>query len=402
MNVVQFSDSYLPVLDGVSQVVHQYVCNINQRHGRCWVVAPSAAEPFEDGPETIRCWSVPSRLIRKPYRLSIPTTDHKCRQALLALPVDIVHAHSPFGCGIEALRYARSQDVPLVATFHSKYRDDFRAAIKSEKIVELATQQVVWFYRQADEVWSVSESTADTLRSYGFQGEIRVMPNGSDMVMPKDAAAIRQAMRRTLALRDEDEVLLFVGQHIWQKNLRLILEGTALMRCAGRPIKLVLAGSGGDEEAIRELAAALGLSDCTRFMGLVREREALRGLYLAADLLTFPSLYDNAPLVVSEAASLGLPSLMIRGSNAAQRITDGKNGFLCENTPQSFTDAATRVLTGADLRRSVGEGARATLPIAWAGIVRDVVARYQGAIDHYASQPPGPRTLFRDILKRHE
>lgn len=42
------------------------------------------------------------------------------------------------------------------------------------------------------------------------------------------------------------------------------------------------------------------------------EREILKRYYVAADLFLFPSLYDNAPLVIREAAALGTPSVLIR------------------------------------------------------------------------------------------
>ncbi len=53
-----------------------------------------------------------------------------------------------------------------------------------------------------------------------------------------------------------------------------------------------------------------------------------------------PSLYDNAPMVVREAAALNTPSLLIRGSSAAEVVQDGENGLLAENTTE---DVAARL-----------------------------------------------------------
>ena len=58
----------------------------------------------------------------------------------------------------------------------------------------------------------------------------------------------------------------------------------------------------------------------------------------AADLFLFPSMYDNAPLVVREAAMMGTPSVILKGSTASEVIVDGVNGFLADQTPDSYAD----------------------------------------------------------------
>ena len=66
------------------------------------------------------------------------------------------------------------------------------------------------------------------------------------------------------------------------------------------------------------------------FVGRISDREVLQGLYLSADLLFFPSVYDNSPLVVREAASMGVPSLLTVGSNAAEAVRKDISGFTAE------------------------------------------------------------------------
>ena len=97
---------------------------------------------------------------------------------------DIIHAHSPFGAGREAARLARKLDVPLVATFHSKFYDDFKEATGSDRMARLGVKYVIRFFHSADYVWSVNAATAQTLRDYGYQGEITVVPNGTDVGVP--------------------------------------------------------------------------------------------------------------------------------------------------------------------------------------------------------------------------
>ena len=71
-------------------------------------------------------------------------------------------------------------------------------------------------------------------------------------------------------------------------------------------------------------------------MGAVHDRERLRAFYGACDLFVFPSSFDTNGLVVSEAAACYVPSVVLRGSCAAEEIHDGQNGFLCNENPASL------------------------------------------------------------------
>ena len=111
-----------------------------------------------------------------------------------------------------------------------------------------------------------------------------------------------------------------MGQQIWYKTQRLILDSCRLLCDRGEDWFLVMAGSGKDEKEIEQYAASLNLADRVLFTGLIRDRDLLRGVYLNADLLFFPSTFVNAPLVLREAAVLGVPTLATAGSNAAGAI----------------------------------------------------------------------------------
>ena len=72
------------------------------------------------------------------------------------------------------------------------------------------------------------------------------------------------------------------------------------------------------------------------FTGPVYDRDALRAWNTRADLFLFPSTFDTNGLVVREAAACGLASVLIEGSCAAEGITDGRNGFIIEETPEAL------------------------------------------------------------------
>ena len=295
----------------------------------------------------------------------------------------MVHAHTPFLAGRAARRIARRRRIPLVATFHSKYYEDFYRVTHSRTLSLWALKYVVSFYNTCDEVWAVNDKTADVLRQYGYRGPVITMPNGTDPQSVSD-----ETYRRVLArwsLRDGVSTLLFVGQMDFKKNPHLILRACALLRDQGEDFQLVMAGAGQDLERLKALAASLNLQDRVLFTGFVGDREEILSLYRRADLLVFPSVYDNAPMVVREAAAMGTPALLVRGSCSAEGVTHGDNGFLCEADPASIASGIMEALPRA---ARAGARARDTIPIPWALLMEQVLERYRRLIARHAERSP--------------
>lgn len=378
MIIGEFSESYPPHIDGVGMVVRSYCEELSKAGHTSYYIAPrNAGREYENAaPETfpvIKYASLP--IPNEAYSVGLPTFDLTFQNDLNRIPFDIVHAHTPFVSAIEATRIARERHIPLVATLHSKYYDDILMKTHSEVIASAVVQRVVQFFNKCDEVWTVNEATADVLRGYGYRGEIVIMPNGTNLWYPTQEDALKA--ERFFGL-GRGPVFLFVGQQNFKKNTDSILKAAAIYKRSGDGFHIVFAGQGPDAERMRELSETLGISDNTVFTGHITDREILKGLYARADLFVFPSLYDNAPMVVREAAAAGTPSLLIRGSCAAEGVVDGENGFLCENTPEDIAEGMRRALKTA---QAVGERARETIPIPWNGIAREVTDRYAVLIE---------------------
>ncbi|MBQ6383416.1 MAG: glycosyltransferase [Clostridia bacterium] len=374
MHIGQFTDTFLPIVDGVGRVALAYSETLSRMGHQVTVVAPMYDTGYQGG--------FPFQLVEfvgrglpgmKQYKIGEAVLDAHYRQRIRMIPLDIVHAHSPFMAGSEALRLAHLRKLPLVATFHSKYYDDFLKATKSESIAKAGVKLVVNFYNRCDEVWAVGKSTADVLREYGFEGEIQVMPNGATLrtASPKDVAEVTR--RWNLG---DDPLILFVGQMDWKKNILTILEACARLRAQGQRFRLILAGQGVDMMNITAKIQELGLEDQAQTVGHITDSTLLDGLYERASLFAFPSMYDAAPMVVREAAVMGTPSVMVRGSTAAEIIRDGENGYLCENQPADLARVIREALADPEKLKETGKKARETIPVPWDKVMEKAVERY--------------------------
>ena len=119
---------------------------------------------------------------------------------------------------------------------------------------------------------------------------------------------------------------------------------------------------------------------------MILDRELLKRYYAAADLFLFPSLYDNAPLVVREAAAMHTPSLLLKDSTAAEIITDGYNGFLCAHTREAFAKRIRSLLDDPETRARVGRNAANTIARSWESVADEVIDRYSQLIARYAAK----------------
>ena len=376
MRIIQFSDSFIPIMDGVGNVVYRYAVNFGKKGHESYVVAPQTNTGYRGNYpfEMIDYVGVPLWKMNS-YTVGTPKMDSHFKKRLQMIDADIVHVHSPFMAGQAGMSYAKKRKVPVIGTFHSKYYDDFLQVTGIELLAEAGVKIVVDFYEKCDEVWAVSESSAQTLKDYGYEGSVRVMPNGTDTkeILPEKVIEIKEK----LGIGTES-ILLFVGQMNWKKNIETTLRAFAMLN---GDLKLVLAGRGPHEAEIKALAEKLGISDRVIMPGHITDPDLLNALYSSAQLFLFPSIYDNGPLVVREAAAAGTPSVVVRGSSAAECVKDGVNGLLCENDPANLAMVVQKALLDEKELEAMGKRAKMTIPIPWSSIAEDVLWEYKRVIE---------------------
>lgn len=373
-----FNDCFPPIMDGVSLTTQNYAYWLNKKAGNVCVVTPKSPGAVDDEEYPVYRYSSLPIPMRKPYRLGFPRIDWPFHERIRKLSFELVHAHCPFSSGVLALQLAREQHIPVVATFHSKYRADFERALPSRLLVDYLIRKVIRFYEAADEVWIPQAAVEETLREYGYKGRVEVVDNGNDFAGEQSMDNIREKARRALGIGSGEPVFLFVGQHIREKNPAFLLD--ALARLDDIPFRMYFIGSGYAAAELRQKTTLLGLDSKVTFVGIIVERDMLKRYYAAADLFLFPSLYDNAPLVVREAAALHTPSILIRDSTASEIISDSVNGFLSADSVEAYAARLREVLQTPALVKQVGEEASRTIARSWQNVAEEVYDRYASLI----------------------
>ena len=381
LTVGQFNESFPPIMDGVANVVQNYAYWMNEKYGDCVVVTPKHPDAAdEDYPFEVKRYISMKVPLRSEYRIGVPKMDAPFWKDLKKVPFDIVHAHSPFSSGGACKAIAKKTGVPFVATFHSKFRDDFKAALKSDVLVEGVLARIAAFYESADEVWVVNDASTETLREYGYRGEVYIMENGCDIDVQYRSAESDAVVNEAFGLEADTPLFMYIGQHVWQKNLKMVIESLKLLKERDTMFHMLFVGDGSKRGDMEKMVADYGLVNHVTFAGKIFDRELVAKIYLRSSAMLFPSMYDTSSLVPREAAACGCPTVFVRGASTSQGITD-EDGFLIENTAECLADTAQFIAKHPDKASKIGEMARKTVYRSWEDAVAVAHERYMYLIE---------------------
>lgn len=374
-----FNDSFPPIIDGVTQTVLHYAQELQQKGEDICVVTPYNPVKTEVPYDVIRYFSLPIRS-RYPYRYGYPKLDPFIWRKLTDNQFKIIHSHSPFAAGRLGVYAKRKQGIPLIGTFHSKYKSDLKHSFKLLPFcVPIIMKRILNFYNACDEVWIPQAAVEETVREYGYEGKVTVVENGNDFADTPWSDVEKMKYGRE-DHSDNALNLLFVGQHIWEKGIGIIIDALNLLKDK-MPFNMTFIGEGYAKQDLVAKIKELGLEDKVNIMGVTNDRELLRKKYAEANIFLFPSRYDNAPLVVREAAAMGTPSIIPKNSTASEVIRHRENGFLTEDNAEAY--AAEILRLNADRREleECGIKARNTLVRSWKDVMDEVYERYNVLIE---------------------
>lgn len=150
---------------------------------------------------------------------------------------------------------------------------------------------------------------------------------------------------------------------------------------------LLLAGQGPDEEALKQLATDLAISDRVRFLGAI---EDVPGVLAASDVFVLNSRFEGLPLSVLEAQAAGLPVIATAVGGVPEVVADDC-GRLVPLDDEAALVAALRELVGDRATRArLGAAARAR---AHAYDLSDMARAYEAV--YAAARPVRPRLRLR-------
>lgn len=377
-----FVDVFYPMTDGVTIVVDNYAKRLAKDNNVIVFCPRYIGKEFDDSVfnyQVVRCRSLKVPFID--YSLPIPKMDNNFQIVLKKYDLDIVHIHSPFTIGEAGIKYAKKNNIPVIGTMHSQYKQDFMRAVHNEKLASALTKKIIRVYNKCDECWAVNSEVARIFHEdYGYKILPKVMNNATEM-MPVDSLKAREIINKEYHLNNE-KVFIFVGRINALKNIYFIVEALKIVR-EKKPnlsFKMFFIGTGQDEDNLAKLIKKYNLEDYIKMIGKITDRKMLANFYARSDLFLFPSLYDASSIVQIEAASQKLPVIFIEGAATTATVTNNVNGFISLNNISEYANMIIKVMEDDKLRKMVSNNAFRDLYKNWDDTINDVKKCYKNLI----------------------
>ncbi|GAB4581312.1 MAG: glycosyltransferase family 4 protein [Anaerolineales bacterium] len=349
MHIAYFTNFYHPVINGVVRSVSAFRQALTALGHNVFVFAQHAPD-YEDTEPFIFRYPAIQLPIQAKIPAAIPISPFVDR-LLPSLKLDVIHTHHPFLLGQTAANKAEELGLPLIFTFHTRYRQYVHYfPLPQETVQEFLRDAVdIWmgeFMQKCHHLVVPSESIKLQMKEeYGIERGVTVIPTGIDLrpYEQADGQAIRAARGW-----GNDQVIISVGRLAPEKNWKTLLEAIAQLVLSRPAVRLALIGDGPSLEELKNLAQELGIAQNVEFVGIVPFQDIPRYLK-AADLFAFASTSETQGLVTIEALAAGLPVVAVDATGTRDVIRNGQDGLLTDNTPESLARAIARLLENKTL-----------------------------------------------------
>jgi glycosyltransferase involved in cell wall biosynthesis len=376
MKIAYFTDTFTPELNGVTNTLAKLRTYLDRKDIPYAFFAPdygrkSGTDPVLHNKEVHRFRGITPALSPESC-LAFPQY-RKIFDLCGAFKPDLVHVVTELGIGYKGMQYARSQNLPLVMSYHTDYCKYLRF-FHLDFLKPLLEKYLAWFYRSAHKILAPSKHTLEEL----FQKQYRnlgIWSRGID-VKKFNPLFRSQKWREGFGINDKF-VFLYVGRLSPEKGLDMLL--SAIKRIEGRfPQKAAFVFTGGGPYA--DLIRQKNLSNV--ILTGFKTGPELSEIYASCDCFAFPSgteTFGNAPL---EAMASGLPVAGIASGGVTDFLFHKKNALLCADGDQKkFTENLITIMEDKTLRRDLAEnGRKLAQSRAWDRIFDNLLSVYRGLI----------------------
>jgi 1,2-diacylglycerol 3-alpha-glucosyltransferase len=367
MRIAMFTDYFFPELGGIQDSIATISRALGSRGHQVDIYAPRYAEP------DYRRIGVPMRerdlganvRVRRRPSLPFPSSTRQSRAALPS-PVapallasrgrpDVIHTHSFFGIGLEALLNGAVLGIPVIGTNHTTIAG-FGPHIPIS--VNRAGAYVTWFHNRCDYVTAPSQSVFAELGMAKLCRPHQVISNPIDTSLFKPAHPDeRSALRARFGLTVP--VVTYAGRLGPEKNIEVLLHAVAALRDHDVAVELMIAGHGSHEPILRMLAAELRIGQQVRFLGTLAQ-EDLAALLRISDTFAIMSTSETQSMVLLQAMACGIP-VVAADSRALPEFVSPTNGVLVgPHDPVALARALGDILASPERRRTMGAAGRKT------------------------------------------
>jgi len=293
---------------------------------------PFAEEAREAGLEVVEAenaWDLPGCL-----RTALKAVD--------SFKPDVIHCHGA-KANMMGIMVKRRRHIPVCTTVHSDPGRDYLGSPIKQLVFGSINGHAL---KRMDYYMAVAGQMQNSLIKRGIDPQkIFVIHNGLDFSAATGIYREKQG--------DEDIVVGIAARLTPIKNIPLLLRAFAAAYAKNPRLRLKIAGSGEDEAELKKLAASLGISHRTDFVGWVTD---MPGFFRQVDINVLSSLSETFPYSLLEGAFEHCAAIASRVGGIPELIRHGHTGLIFDSgDEEAFAEHIYRLSVDDELRRELAE-----------------------------------------------
>lgn len=316
---------------------------------------------------------------------------------------DIVHAHEPALMGLIGQIWARMHSVPFVHTSHilpSKAIDfgtsdtiNVPDSLIHNSISNFAIHQVLSnFFLNCDALIALNQSAYDSIREFGYNGPIYIIPNGRSLSHYNTSPYADNAR--------DPKILVFIGYLSERKNQFYLLQvlrelpENYLLRLIGKPL------SPEYQEKLDDYIAKHNLTN-VEFIGQV-DHTQIPAYLGSAHIFPSASVMEVQSLVVIEALASGTPVVGLSNETIDELVSEDVGAWLAKDqSPAAFAEQIQRIceLPPEEYQRLCRNARRRIRHLDWSEVVSSTTEAYREILTLKLSVSDDESDMLTSLVK---
>lgn len=364
MRIAIFSDTFFPRMNGVANMVYLFAKSLAEAGHEVFIFTVSKysrkfLNNLNDTGKNLTIITLPSvpMPVYSGERLTLPIG--MTLPFLKKIKPDIIHVHTPFALGLEAILAAKIFKIPLIGTHHTFY-DHYLKHVKLDYgwAKKLSWKYTVAYYNCCDLILNPSQSLTDTMIARGLKKPADVLRNFIEVDFFRPVANKKTKLRLKNKFGIKEKSITYMGRVSYEKNIDQVVKAFALTLKTQPNLKLIIIGDGPERNSLEKLVQKLGINNSVIFTGFLQNENLLSALQ-ANDIFVTASKSENMPLSVVEAMAVGLPCVAVKEKGLTELIKDGYNGFLVEaDKPEKMAEKILKLLARPELLEKFSRASR--------------------------------------------
>lgn len=349
LRILQVNKYYYPHIGGIERVVQQVAEGLAEETEMTVLVSAEDKKYYEEVMNGVKLIRLPRHIKFGSMPISFGLFG-KLRK--LSGQQDVIHLHMPFPIGDLACLLSGFKG-KIVLWWHSD-------VVRQKKLMLLYKPIMLRMLKRADAIIVATQGHIDgSAYLKPFQEKCCIIPFGVEQSI-EDAADRYMAENEALQKTEEHQCpvkFLFVGRFAYYKGCDVLLEAFAKVTGA----MLVMVGSGGMEEQLKQRAEELEMADKVQFVGSLPEEELYKQ-YAYCDVFVLPSVARSEAfgLVQIEAMAFGKPVINTKLPSGVPYVSLHKEtGLTVEpGSVDELAEAMQWMVDHKEERLQMGERAR--------------------------------------------